>query len=224
MDPDISPSLLKEFQNRLLTWFGREGRTFPWRQTTDPYKVLVAELLLQKTNVRKVPPVYREFVRRYPDSTALAVASLDHVHELVQPLGLFYRAERLISAARDITEKHSGVVPNSRDDLLALQGVGDYVANGVLCFAYGQQVALLDTNIVRLLERVFDIKTDKARARTDKALWRRVESMIPDGLARDFNLALLDFAALVCTARKPNCSHCLLKSLCAHYQKTAENQ
>jgi A/G-specific adenine glycosylase len=208
----------REFQTRLLAWFRREGRRFPWRQTNDPYKILVAELLLQKTHVRKVPPVYQEFVKCYPSPAALAGASLQQVHELVQPLGLFYRAERLISVAKDITERHAGVVPNSREDLLALKGVGDYAANAVLCFAYGQQVALLDTNIVRLLERVFDIKTDKARARTDKAMWKVVESLIPDGRAREFNLALLDFAALVCTARNPSCETCSLNHLCIWYK------
>lgn len=206
---------IQVFQKRLLEWYQDNRRTFSWRETRNPYCILLSEVLLQKTNAQKVQDVYDKIVSRYPTLEELAKSRAEELTEMLMPLGLQQkRSSRLRSIAGILVEESNGEVPRGRDELLALPGVGDYVANAVLCLAYGEELPLLDTNIIRILQRVFNMRSLKSRPRTDSTLWAAAREMIPEGKAREFNLGMLDFAAQVCTARNPKCSECTVSDLC----------
>jgi A/G-specific adenine glycosylase len=208
------------FLARLLEWFEKSGRDFSWRRTDDPYRVLVAEMMLQKTTATQVSRLFDAFIREYPDPRALAEANESEVEAGIRPLGMEHkRAVRLKKSAQAIVNEFGGRVPESREDLLSLSGVGDYVANAVLILAFKRDLPLLDTNIARVLGRVFEIKPSKARARTDRDLWRKIGEMVPKGKARQFNLGLVDFGALVCLSRNPKCGVCPMVEFCLYYSE-----
>lgn len=209
--------MLNTFQNNILNWWKNNKRIFPWRETINPYKILCSEILLQQTNAEKVVEAYNKITVDYPNVDNLAEAELDKLKEIIKPLGLLKRAERLKEIALVIMDKYNGLVPENRDNLLKLPGVGDYTANAVMCFAYGKKVGVLDTNTIRILARVFDIKSDKARPRNDKSLQTELNRIIPKNDSKIFNYSLLDFAALICTAENPNCKKCVISSTCIYY-------
>lgn len=208
-----------EFQGLLLAWFSASGREFPWRRTRDPYKILLAEMLLQKTDSSKVLPVYREFAREYPTVESLANARLPSIKRLIRPLGLHYRANRLRLMARAIVSGHGGRVPTTAPELRRLPGIGPYMANAVLAVAFNQPVPIVDTNVVRIMRRVFGMRSSKARERTDGAFWSRVALTVPEDRGRNYDLALLDLGALICTARNPRCCECPVQHACGYYAR-----
>jgi len=189
-------------------------RAFPWRETSDPYRIIVAELLLQQTFARKVVPIYEEFLRRYPSATELARAHASKIRSLILPLGLQYRAKTLKALGRILVEENAGKVPDDLRSLLKLPGVGAYTANAVLCFAYGKRRPVVDTNVVRVLQRFFGSKKPLRPGETDRMIWEFAERVLPQRDARRYNIAILDFAALVCTHYKPQCSTCPLRKHC----------
>lgn len=209
------------FVKHLLEWWEKNKRHFPWRKTKDPYKILLAEVLLRKTTRDQVKGIFEEFVKKYRDVEKLASADVKELEGVIKPLGMQKkRAPLLIELAKTIIEKHGGKVPRDRDALIKLPGVGPYSANGVLCLAYGEQLPLVDTNVIRVMERVFKIKSEKARARTDPMVWSFVEKLIPDGKAREFNLAVLDFANSICVPKVPKCPVCPVRDICLYSSKT----
>jgi len=209
------------FSERLLTWFKDNKRVFPWRERREPYAVLIAEVLLRKTDAPKVLAVYEGFLTRYPNFEEVASAPVKELIEVLKPLGLYRRrANELKGLAKSIVKEHKGRLPRSKKELIKLPGVGNYIANAVLCFAFNEDVPLLDSNIIRVLERVFSLKSFRARPRTDKELWEAAGKIIPKNQAKDFNLALLDFAAQICTARNPKCDLCFFESLCEFRAKS----
>jgi len=208
----------KLFTTRLLAWFETHARFFPWRETRDPYKILVAEMMLRKTTAGQVQTIFHTFFDKYPSPIFLARATPSEIEDSIRPLGLEHRrADLLKKLAKNIVEKHNGKVPGVNEKLRSLPGVGQYTANAVLCLAYGRDLPLLDTNFIRILERVFRIKSLKARARMDESLWRLASKLIPKGKGREFNLAVLDFGALVCRARHPTHDVCPLNDFCLYY-------
>jgi A/G-specific adenine glycosylase len=211
---------IKRFQQNLLRWFEKNKRTFPWRETQDPYQVVLAEILLQKTNVEKVLPVYVALLEKYPTVESLADAEVSDLVELVRPLGLLYRARRMKRSAESVVQKHGGNFPREKKELRQLYGVGDYMTNAVRAFAYGEPVPIVDTNVIRIFDRVFGLKSARPRARTDRLRWEQIGKAVPRKLSREFNLALLDFAALVCTSRNPKCPKCPMKNFCKYYYET----
>jgi A/G-specific adenine glycosylase len=212
-------SRLPEFQRLLLDWFSTNGRRFPWRRSRDPYKILVAEVLLQKTDSTKVLPVYRRLVKKHPNVRSLAGARLLSLKRLIRPIGLHYRARRLQMMARDIVEGYGGRVPRTAPELLRLPGVGAYIANAVLAVAFLEPVPMVDTNVVRVMKRAFNMRSRMTRERADRRLWASVAATIPRARARDYSLALLDLGGLVCTARKPNCPDCPVSHPCSYYRR-----
>lgn len=221
----ISKGLKHQFHKRLLAWFKDNKRSFSWRCINDPYKVLISEILLQKTNVEKVTPVFKAFINKYPSPQILQNASPQVIQRMIKNLGLMYRAERLISIGKHLSDYHAGKVPSDKDELLKIRGVGHYAASAVRCFAFNKREAIVDTNIVRLFDRVFGCKSLKKRPREDAELWQFAESLLPSRNVRDYNYALLDFSALVCTAKKPRHEICPLKDICKYYnQKTAKKR
>lgn len=207
---------LAGFQQHLLTWYSQNGRCFPWRETSDPYAILIAEKLLQQTQAREsVISAYQELLATYPSPQLLAAANLAEVTAIVQPLGLAYRAAELIELAAGLVSLHDGAVPNDLSSLMVLTGVGDYSARAVLSFAFGYDVAVVDTNVARIFYRVFDIP---GRMPSNPARKRRLidlaTALLPAGQARQFNLALLDLGALVCIPRSPDCEGCPVLKYC----------
>lgn len=215
----ISAYTKRFFRRQILTWFGQNKRRFAWRETKDAYCVLVAEILLQQTDAGKVSLVYPEFIQRYPDASGLAKAEpYDLQEEFISKIGLKYRAQRLVNIATEINDKFAGRIPDSEAELMKLPGAGRYIANAVLSAAFGMRTAVVDTNIVRILERFFGIRSRRSRARTDPEFWNIAHSLLPRNPAdcRDWNYALIDFCALVCTHYNPKCSECVCAEHCRH--------
>jgi A/G-specific adenine glycosylase len=205
------------FADLLLKWWKDNKRDLSWRRTNCPYSVLVAELLLKKTTAVQVARVYDKILGAYPSPEALCSADRHELGELLKPLGMSHRrTDILVKLGCALVREYNGEVPLDRKELLKLPGVGPYTANAVLVLIQSEELPLLDTNFIRIIQRVFRIESSKSRARSDEKLWRFAGTLIPQGKGRKFNLAVLDFAALVCTARNPKCESCPVKTLCAH--------
>lgn len=201
------------FRNRLLSWAKQNLRDYPWRRTSDPYSILVAEFLLQRTDADTVVPIYEIFLNRYPSLEKLVTAPVEDIAKFLQPLGLFFRAERLFKTAQIVVEKYQGKIPEEETDLLLLPGIGNYTARAICSQAFGHPKAVLDTNVARILERFFGIEGGRVKSRC-KILWKAAETVAPDIKVGRWNLTLLDFGAIVCTARNPKCSRCPLSQRC----------
>jgi A/G-specific adenine glycosylase len=204
----------KAVANLLLKWFRKHGRNYPWRRKRDPYHVLMAEIMLQRTKADQVMPVYRSFLRKFPDPYVLADATSKEIGDVFAKLGLRWRAKKVKKLARALILQHNGRIPDSREKLLSLPGVGEYTADAVLCFAYGKDVAVIDANVCRVIERVFGIKSC-GEARRDPQFRQIAQRLVPPKRAREFNWAIIDLAALVCTPRNPKCAECPLRKLCS---------
>jgi A/G-specific adenine glycosylase len=207
--------LKRRFQRRLLKWYAIYGRDLPWRKTSDPYHILVSEVMLQQTQVDRVVPKYHEFLERYPSFEDLAGARVKDVKKTWYPLGYNIRPERLHSIACETVERYGGKLPSGHDALLSFKGIGRYTAGAIRSFAFNEDAPILDTNVIRVLHRVFiakgDPKTQKAR------LWELAEALIPRGKGYDFNQAIMDFGAICCTARTPSCQGCPMKPICKSF-------
>ncbi len=202
----------RKFQKRLLGWYDEAGRDLPWRRTEDPYKILVSEVMLQQTQVDRVIPKFHEFLQKYPTVQDLAEAKPEEVRKTWYPLGYNIRPYRLHGIARETMERYGGNIPSEEEELLSMKGIGRYTAGAIQSFAFQKDAAILDTNVIRVLHRIFigtgDPKKQKA------ILWILSEKLIPKGKGYDFNQALMDFGAMVCTARKPFCLLCPMRDIC----------
>jgi A/G-specific adenine glycosylase len=206
------------FIRKLRQWFKKNGRTYPWRRTKDPYKILVSEFLLQQTNADLALAAYKQFIKDYPTPASLAKADVRHLRKLIAPIGLSYRAGRLKTIGKQIVSNFNGKVPHLRNELLKLHGVGLYMSNAVLCFAYEEAVPILDTNTIRIFARVFGIVSNHTRPRTDRSLEKQMSDYLPNHGIRDFNYALLDFGALICTTKTPRCRSCPINKKCLYFR------
>lgn len=212
--PALAPDDIAWMQQQLQTWARQHLRAFPWRQTRASYPLLVAECLLQKTDANRVQPIYTAVLARYPTLEDLAAAEVGALGELLQPLGLHFRAERLVAAARAIAAPpHSGTLPDTEAALLQLPGVGKYTARALLSQVYGQPAAVLDASVIRILERFWGVRGGRVKSR-DPMLWAIADRVAPATDTGRWNLTLIDFGALVCTARSPRCTDCPLRSRC----------
>ena len=211
------PAARQWFRRRLLDWYRRHGRDLPWRQTRDPYRVLVSEIMLQQTQVDRVLPKYHEWLDRYPTFQALALAPEADAVRTWYPLGYNIRPRRLHAIARESVERFGGTLPEDEATLRSFKGVGAYTAGAVRSFAFGQRAAILDTNVARVLFRVFVKRGDARSHAAKKRLWAISESVLPHKHVYDFNQALMDFGATVCTARAPKCQDCPMASRCRSF-------
>lgn len=219
--PRVAAEKIKGFQARLLRWFRENGRDLPWRRTRDPYKILVSEVMLQQTQVERVREYYGRFLREYPTAQDLAAARPARVRESWDGLGYYARARNLHATARMVMRQHGGRLPRRLEELQALPGVGRYTAGAVASFAYGEPAPVLDTNVRRVLSRIFVRRKASRPAAEERRLWALAEAVIPDGEAWTMNQALMDFGATVCAARKPRCARCPLRRLCTYWVRTA---
>ena len=208
------PANALRFRRRLLAWYARHQRDLPWRRTRDPYAILVSEIMLQQTQVARVADYWTRFLGRYPTVSDLAAASADAVHESWTGLGYYARARNLHAAARAVVRDHAGALPSAPEALRTLPGVGRYTAAAVASIAFGADVGTVDTNVARVLGRVFRIRGAAKSAARAKRTWRLVDALVPPGRAGDWNQALMDLGATVCTARAPRCGACPVAPAC----------
>lgn len=194
------------FTRKLLAWYKRNARVLPWRETRNPYAILVSEFMLQQTQVSRVLDYYPRFLKRFPTIGTLARSRPKAVMEAWDGLGYYARARNLHKLAREVTRRHDGLLPDTPEALRTLPGVGQYTAGAVACFAYEKPVPTVDTNVRRVLARVFAAKD----------VWQLAEQLVPRNGERAwrFNQALMELGALVCTARKPKCPECPVRSDC----------
>ena len=210
--PDLAAR--RRFQRRLLAWYARHRRDLPWRSTDDPYPILVSEIMLQQTQVDRVVPKYHEFLGRYPTFERLARARPAEVRRTWYPLGYNIRPVHLQGIARETMASYGGKLPDDAGALMRMRGIGRYTAGAILSFAYRRDAALVDTNVRRVLGRVFLGARRLRRLRGDRAIWELAEALLPAGRAYDYNQALMDFGATWCTPRAPRCPRCSMRSFC----------
>jgi len=201
----------------LLGWYRRNGRDLPWRQTRDPYRILVSEVMLQQTQVDRVLPKYHEWIDKYPSLDALVAAPEEEVSNTWRPLGYNVRPRRLHAIARESVTRYGGQLPGDEATLRSFKGIGAYTAGAVLSFAFGQRAAILDTNVARVLFRVFVGAGDPKSHAMRRHLWDVSRTVLPMRHVFDFNQALMDFGATLCTARNPRCPDCPLRGGCAAF-------
>ncbi len=204
----------RSLQERLLAWYETEARDLPWRRTKDPYAILVSEIMLQQTRVETAIPYFGRFLRAFPTVGALARASIDDVLKQWEGLGYYRRAHHLHGAAREVVARHGGRIPEDREALRALPGIGPYTAAAVASIAFGGDEPVLDGNVTRALSRLFRIPGNPARAATRRALEARAWTLVPPGRAGDLNQALMDLGARVCIPRAPRCAACPVSAEC----------
>ena len=216
--PLPAPAARQVFRRRLLRWYRRNGRDLPWRDTRDPYRILVSEIMLQQTQVDRVLPKYHEWLDRYPSLESLAAAPEAEVIDAWRPLGYNIRPTRLQAIARESVTKYGGELPGDEATLRSFKGIGAYTAGAVMSFAFGKRAAILDTNVARVLFRVFVGRGDPRGHAMDKRLWAISRAVLPHRHVFDFNQALMDFGATVCSARKPLCGGCPMKE-CTYARK-----
>lgn len=207
----------KFFTKKLCLHHQTYYRKLPWRKTKKPFHILVSEIMLQKTDVQKVLKIFPKFIAKYSSPHTLSKTAVSLLGKDLFLLGIHDRAKRLKETAKILMDRFNGHVPKEKDKLLTLKGVGNYIANAVLCFAFNKDVPIVDVNVIRVFERFFPLKSNRARPRTDRIIWQFAENLIPKGNAKKYNRALLDFAAVICTARKPSCLRCPLSKRCDYF-------
>ena len=213
-----TPSARRRFRQRLLRWYRRHGRDLPWRKTSDPYHILVSEIMLQQTQVDRVLPKYREWIDKYPSLEALAAAPEQDVTETWYPLGYNIRPRRLHTIARESVAQYGGQLPADEETLLSFKGIGEYTAGAIRSFAFRERAAILDTNVARVLFRMFVATGDAKSHAMKQHLWRVSESLVPIRRVFDFNQALMDLGAMVCVARNPKCPVCPMAKDCRAFR------
>ena len=202
------------FEKRLLDWYMENRRSMPWRDHPDPYAVWVSEIMLQQTRVDTVIPYFERWMERFPDVFQLAAAEQQDVLNLWEGLGYYSRARNLHRAAQVLVEQYDGRLPDNVRDLKKLPGIGPYTAGAIASLAYNEDEALVDGNVRRVLSRVLDIGLPVDQPEGLRIVWEAAEQHLPRGRARDYNQALMELGALVCTPRNPDCETCPVQAVC----------
>ena len=212
--PQFAPAQRRAVRTRLLQWYGEHKRDLPWRRRPTPYRVWVAETMLQQTQVATVIPYYRRFLKRFPSLKALADAREDDLLKVWEGLGYYTRGLNLLRAARRVRDEHGGRLPRTYEGLVSLPGIGRYTAGAVLSIAMGQDAPVLDGNVMRVLARLLDWAEDVTRAPVKEALWGVAERLVAPGRTGDFNQAMMELGSQVCVPRAPRCDTCPVRRVC----------
>ena len=220
----VTPSQRQSISRRLLTWFRRNARVVPWRSNRDPYRIWVSEVMLQQTQVATVIPYFERFLRRFPTLAEIAMADEQEVLRYWEGLGYYRRARSLWRAARHLNDGGHQTVPDDLEVVRALPGFGRYTANAVLSQAYDRRVTILEANSQRVLCRLFGIKKDPREALVREQLWQLSEAILPARSVGDFNQALMELGALVCTPSQPKCSACPVRAHCQANSQGSQNE
>src|SRR6266478_5925713 len=205
---------LATFRKQLLGWFRQFQRELPWRQTSDPYRIWLSEIMLQQTRVAAAIPYYERFSQRFPDVHALAAAPPEEVLRLWSGLGYYSRARNLQRAAQEIVAKHGGIFPRDENDALALPGIGNYTAAAILSIAYGAKHAVLDGNVARVLARIFAVQGDLRDAKRWQSLQQSADALLDTKSPSDWNQAMMELGATLCTPQSPQCLLCPVTQFC----------
>jgi len=213
----LKKSAVKEFHGLILEWGSKNTIDYPWRRERTPYRVLISEILLTRTKAAQVEPVYLKFMEKYPTVEKFLKMEVKTVKVLIQSLGLLFRADTLKTISKQLREDYDSKIPSDLKDLKALKGIGNYGANAILCFGYGKKRPILDSNFIRIYERLFEVKSISKTAKTDKFLWNFSEKILPEEDYVLYNYSLLDLGGSICLPRKPDCQKCHLQSICSYY-------
>jgi A/G-specific adenine glycosylase len=213
-----------KFSNTLIKWYLQNKRDLPWRKTTNPYPIWLSEIMLQQTRVAQGTPYFLSFTAAFPTVFDLANANEEQVLKLWQGLGYYSRARNLHKTAQTVAYEMGGVFPDNYTDLLKLKGIGEYTAAAIASFSYNECVPVVDGNVFRVLSRYFDVETDIAQASAKKEFAALAYELMPKDNPAQFNQAIMEFGALQCVPKSPNCSICVLNSSCAALQKKKVDQ
>ncbi len=203
-----------QFSKKLVEWYQDDHRDLPWRNTRDPYKIWLSEIILQQTRVAQGLPYYQRFVKKYPTVVALAKARLPEILRLWQGLGYYSRARNLHACARAVVDLHRAEFPKTAAALRTLPGIGAYTAAAIASFAYDEPVAVVDGNVYRVLARYFGIGDDISSTSGKLRFAQLAQELIPHAQAASYNQAIMEFGAMCCTPKSPACADCVLRSGC----------
>lgn len=218
---ELDPKIIALFQQKLIEWYQTFQRRLPWRETTDPYAILVSEIMLHQTTVRQVISVYQRFLERFPSLKTLATADLKQVKAITDALGYRQRGKYLWTIAKSILNDYGGQVPDSVEILQKLPGIGRYTAGAIVSFAFRKPAPIVDTNVERILKRVFNVPQEGSSTAFEKKIWAIAERLVPQDPDRvyDFNQGIMDLGAMVCIPDRPRCGRCPLRKICQYYQQ-----
>ncbi|WP_193556989.1 A/G-specific adenine glycosylase [Salicibibacter halophilus] len=208
-----------EFSGRILQWYEKNKRQLPWRENKDPYRIWVSEIMLQQTKVDTVKPYFENFMNKFPCPEALAEAEEDDVMKAWEGLGYYSRARNLQSAVKEVVHHYDGEIPKSPENFASLKGVGPYTKGAVMSIAYDLEEPAVDGNVMRVLARVLLIGDDIGKQRTRKQVEQEVRELMAGNSPADFNQALMELGALVCTPKNPDCAACPVNNTCRAYQR-----
>jgi len=209
--------------NDLIYWYNLNARDLPWRQTKDPYKIWLSEIMLQQTRVNQALPYYIKFTEAFETVNQLAEAKEEEVLKLWQGLGYYSRARNLHACAKTVMEQHNGIFPNNFKDLLKLPGVGNYTAAAIASFCFNEKVPVIDGNVYRVISRIFGVETPINSPNAYKVFFEIANQLIKEVNPASFNQAIMEFGAIHCTPANPNCDSCIFKLNCFgfnHKQQT----
>ena len=212
------------FSNVLIKWYLQNKRDLPWRNTTNPYPIWLSEIMLQQTRVAQGMPYFLSFTTAFPTVFDLATANEEQVLKLWQGLGYYSRARNLHKTAQYVASDLGGIFPDNYADLLKLKGIGEYTAAAIASFSYNEAVPVVDGNVFRVLSRYFDIETDIAQASAKKEFAALAFELMPKDTPATFNQAIMEFGALQCVPKSPNCGICVFNESCAALQKNKVDQ
>ncbi len=210
----INENNRKTIQQNLLMWYREHQRDLPWRRDKDPYKIWVSEIMLQQTRVDTVIPYYNQFIKKFPSLHQLAQADEEEVIKAWEGLGYYSRARNLHAAVKEVVAKYGGKVPSTPEEISSLKGVGSYTTGAILSIAYNQKLAAVDGNVLRVISRLFSLTDDIAKSTTRKKFEKIVLRILPDHSPGDFNQALMELGATICTPTSPTCLICPLREVC----------
>ena len=210
----LTPSELKKFRAELLNWFATYQRDLPWRRDSDPYRIWVSEIMLQQTRVAAVIPYFEKFCARFPDVRALAEAEEAEVLRMWSGLGYYSRARNLQAAAQQIVREHGGTFPATEDDIRALRGIGKYTTNAILSIAFGKKHAVVEGNVARVVARLEAIRGDLREGPRWELLQRTADRLLSPEAPGNWNQAMMELGATICTPRSPQCLLCPVANFC----------
>ncbi len=210
----ITVKQAKLFSKTLVKWYAKNQRIFPWRQTKNPYFIWLSEIILQQTKTQQGLPYYNVFIKKYPTIDKLANASEQEVLKLWQGLGYYSRARNIHYTAKDITKNYNGAFPENYSDLIQLKGIGDYTASAIASICFNKKEAVLDGNVYRVLSRYFGITIPINTSLAKKEFKKLALKLLPNTHFSEYNQAIMDFGATICTPKKTNCSNCNLNETC----------
>ena len=204
---------MNKIRQIFINWYSKFGRNFPWRNTKDPYKIMIAEFMLHRTKAEQVVPVYLEFIHKYPDINALATVKQEDIQYITERLGLHWRGKHFIEAAKYIFENHNGKFPDNYNDLRKIPGIGEYIAGAIMTISFNKPAPVVDSNIARFINRFWGFNL-AGEIRRKKAIVKIAEKFFEYKDPGTLLFAIIDFTAIICKPQHPECKKCPFKHTC----------